>query len=86
MPKSRVLPFEWYETPNIHLTTIEDFLELCREEGITILDRVCLAETGLGRILVSMRKCNLGAGRIVARITKVGGPIGSSCACRTCES
>ena len=27
MPKSKVLPFEWYNTPNIHLLTIKDFFE-----------------------------------------------------------
>ncbi len=36
MPKSRVLPYEWYNTPNIHLFTIKDFKEFCRKEKITI--------------------------------------------------
>ena len=27
MPKSKVLPFEWYNTPNIHLLTVNDFFE-----------------------------------------------------------
>ena len=30
MPKSRALPYEWYNTPNIHLNTIEDFFEFCK--------------------------------------------------------
>jgi len=42
MPKSRVLPFEWYDTPNIHLMTVLDFGRFCRERGIEILDRVHL--------------------------------------------
>jgi methionine biosynthesis protein MetW len=29
MPKNLLLPFEWYETPNIHLLTIRDFREFC---------------------------------------------------------
>lgn len=37
MPVSRTLPYQWYETPNIHLCTIEDFEALCDEEGIEIL-------------------------------------------------
>ena len=36
MPKSRVLPFEWYNTPNIHCLTILDFKDFCRHEGIRI--------------------------------------------------
>jgi len=36
MPKSKTLPYEWYETPNIHLCTIKDFIEMCARLGITI--------------------------------------------------
>jgi len=36
MPKSDYLPFEWYDTPNIHLCTISDFVELCRKQKIVI--------------------------------------------------
>jgi methionine biosynthesis protein MetW len=36
MPKNETLPHTWYDTPNIHLCTILDFLELCREMGIVI--------------------------------------------------
>ena len=36
MPKSRVLPFEWYNTPNLHCLTILDFKDFCKREGIGI--------------------------------------------------
>lgn len=36
MPVSKTLPYEWYETPNIHLCTIHDFVNLCRELDIII--------------------------------------------------
>lgn len=36
MPHSRHLPANWYETKNIHHTTIFDFLELVRERGIRV--------------------------------------------------
>lgn len=36
MPKSRVFPFEWHDTPNIHSLTIRDFHDLCAGEGIDI--------------------------------------------------
>jgi methionine biosynthesis protein MetW len=30
MPKNVLLPYEWYETPNIHLLTIKDFQAFCK--------------------------------------------------------
>lgn len=36
MPVTRLLPLAWYETPNIHHVTIDDFRALLRERGITI--------------------------------------------------
>lgn len=39
MPVSEFMPYEWYNTPNIHFCTIRDFEKLCREEGIKIVNR-----------------------------------------------
>ena len=39
MPVSNGLPNHWYDTPNIHLCTVEDFEDLCRERGYQILGR-----------------------------------------------
>lgn len=36
MPVTRLLPVAWYETPNIHHVTIDDFRELVRERGLTV--------------------------------------------------
>jgi methionine biosynthesis protein MetW len=36
MPVSKTLPHKWYETPNIHLCTIRDFVVLCQELDIEI--------------------------------------------------
>jgi len=38
MPKTTYIPYDWYETPNIHLLSISDFRELCRGLGIQILN------------------------------------------------
>ena len=43
MPKTKTLPFEWFNTPNIHLLTIRDFLRFCQKENIAILDRYYFA-------------------------------------------
>ncbi len=40
MPKSKILPFEWFDTPNIHLLTVNDFFDFCKKRNITILDSI----------------------------------------------
>ncbi|MFC1808720.1 methionine biosynthesis protein MetW [Candidatus Omnitrophota bacterium] len=42
MPKSKQLPFEWYDTPNIHFLTVNDFRSFCRTQGIQIIKEVYL--------------------------------------------
>ncbi len=37
MPKNVALPHEWYNTPNIHLGTIQDFRDLCVKSNIEII-------------------------------------------------
>jgi methionine biosynthesis protein MetW len=39
MPVSETLPHNWYNTPNIHLCTFNDFEELCQQKGYQILNR-----------------------------------------------
>ncbi len=39
MPVSDNLPFQWYDTPNIHLCTITDFEDFCRAQEMRILER-----------------------------------------------
>lgn len=39
MPMSKMLPHQWYDTPNIHLFTFKDFESLCKELNIKVLDR-----------------------------------------------
>jgi len=39
MPISRSLPNEWFNTPNIHLCTLNDFEALCARLDIEILER-----------------------------------------------
>ena len=47
MPKSKVLPFEWYNTPNIHLLTIGDFREFCAKRDIKIIDEIYMNKANL---------------------------------------
>jgi len=34
MPVNDTIPYNWYDTPNIHLCTIRDFVIMCKEIGI----------------------------------------------------
>ena len=36
MPETPSLPFKWYDTPNIHLCSIDDFRALCADMGVRI--------------------------------------------------
>jgi methionine biosynthesis protein MetW len=38
MPVTKVLPYEWYDTPNIRVTTFADFEILARKNRLDILD------------------------------------------------
>jgi homoserine O-acetyltransferase len=32
-PKTRLFPYDWYESPNIHFLTVHDFVLLCRKQN-----------------------------------------------------
>ena len=45
MPVNRNIPYQWYDTPNIHFCTRNDFVALCAEMGIPILHEIALRRT-----------------------------------------
>jgi methionine biosynthesis protein MetW len=44
MPVSPSLPYQWYDTPNIHLCTVADFDAFLAQRKLRVLDRVVLAK------------------------------------------
>jgi len=42
MPRSDLLPYEWHNTPNVHLCTVTDFRELCEEQGLRRMHEIFL--------------------------------------------
>ena len=44
MPVSDVLPYQWYDTPNVHLCTLDDFEMFCEKYQISILERRVMTE------------------------------------------
>ena len=54
MPVSALLPNPWYNTPNIHLSTFNDFEALCRALTLRLLDRDTMSFTGQSSWLGSL--------------------------------
>ena len=46
MPKNKILPFEWFDTPNIHLCSCDDFVNFCKNKRIKINNFILLNENG----------------------------------------
>jgi methionine biosynthesis protein MetW len=44
-PKTKLFPYNWYNSPNIHFLSINDFEDLCREHDFPIERRYFLADT-----------------------------------------
>ena len=43
MPVSERMPYDWYDTPNIHWCTLSDFDRLCAKNRIRVLERAVMA-------------------------------------------
>jgi methionine biosynthesis protein MetW len=54
MPLSETLPYQWFDTPNIHLCTIADFERFCDERHIRILERKVLTEGNSVRFMPNL--------------------------------
>jgi methionine biosynthesis protein MetW len=46
MPVSKFLPYQWYDTPNIHLCTLQDFHDLCEQSNLIIEKLIPLTPSG----------------------------------------
>ena len=46
MPKNEILPFEWHNTPNIHLCSYKDFYDFCKIKNFGVKNFYCLDEKG----------------------------------------
>ena len=46
MPKNKILPYEWYNTPNIHLCSYKDFYDFCKLKKIVVENFFSLNEDG----------------------------------------
>jgi len=69
MPRSESMPHTWFDTPNIHYCTVNDFEELCKEKGIRILERDVVGNT-THEPLLSRKWPNLFATTAIYHITR----------------
>ncbi|MBN1456756.1 MAG: homoserine O-acetyltransferase [Sedimentisphaerales bacterium] len=46
-PLTKQLPFEWYDTPNIHCLSLKDFDRFCRDLGIKVEKKIPLTKSSL---------------------------------------
>ena len=44
MPVSKDLPYQWFDTPNVHLCTINDFDRFCKNYKISVIERKVITE------------------------------------------
>ncbi len=57
MPRHDLLPYTWYNTPNVHLCTVADFRDLCEDEGLVRVNEVFLIHPHrkIGNLLADWR-------------------------------
>jgi methionine biosynthesis protein MetW len=70
MPVTDVLPGHWYQTPNIHLCTIKDFMDLCEGLALTVERAIALDDFGQPMAIKSRWLTNLFGAQAVFLLRK----------------
>jgi methionine biosynthesis protein MetW len=70
MPVAECIPYEWYDTPNIHHLTIHDFFLFCRRFGVSILNATYFSALEGGRMYGNLRLPNWRAAYGMFEITR----------------
>jgi methionine biosynthesis protein MetW len=50
MPITTNIPYQWYNTPNLHMCTIQDFVNFCNHKNIKIDKSMCLTNEKISEI------------------------------------
>jgi methionine biosynthesis protein MetW len=53
-PITRSLPFEWYNSPNLHFLSIADFIHFCRSRNIKIVKAIYVGNIGFVRLVPNL--------------------------------
>ncbi|NCN05458.1 MAG: methionine biosynthesis protein MetW [Spirochaetales bacterium] len=62
MPVNKNIPYQWFDTPNIHFCTRRDFFQLCKSLGIRIVDEIAIHKNRkikLGKDIFASQICLL---------------------------
>jgi methionine biosynthesis protein MetW len=54
-PKTKLFPHDWYDSPNIHVLSVDDFEALAAKEHLTVERRFCLAGRNRISVLQNLR-------------------------------
>ena len=50
MPVTKTLPHSWYDTPNLHMSSIKDFYNLCSLDNIKVIKSISISSNKIGDI------------------------------------
>jgi methionine biosynthesis protein MetW len=54
VPVTKALPYEWYETPNLHFLGISDFKDYCKKRNIHIENSALVTKKGTAKLLPNL--------------------------------
>jgi methionine biosynthesis protein MetW len=54
VPVTKALPYEWYDTPNLHFLAIADFKDYCKKRNIHIEDSAFIRKNGTVKLLPNL--------------------------------
>jgi methionine biosynthesis protein MetW len=53
-PRTKLFPYDWYESPNLHFLTVKDFILLCANQGWRIERQVFVGRRGKVQLLPNL--------------------------------
>ncbi len=53
-PRTKLFPYDWYESPNLHFLTVDDFVSLCRHQNWTIERQMFVRRNRKARFLPNL--------------------------------
>ena len=53
-PMTKALPYQWYNTPNLHFLSLSDFVDYCRHSGLRMEKTVYLNGQAIVRLLPNL--------------------------------
>jgi methionine biosynthesis protein MetW len=54
VPVTKALPYEWYDTPNLHFLGIADFMDYCKKRHIHIEDSMYIRKNGTTKLFPNL--------------------------------